>query len=63
MQWKFPLNETSFKKDPMKNRLIAQGDTISSEAIRGWKKAKFSFENEQLVLRFKNGKIVHFDRE
>mgnify|MGYP001550751622 CR=1 FL=1 len=40
-----------------------EGDTISSEAIRDGKKATFSFENEQLVLRFKGGKVVRFDRE
>ena len=39
------------------------GDTISSEAIRDGKKATFSFESDQLVLRFKSGKIVRFDRE
>lgn len=39
------------------------GDTISSEAIRDGKKAKFSFERYQLVLRFKSGKVVRFDRE
>ncbi|MGK2904963.1 MAG: hypothetical protein ACSLFH_01265 [Desulfuromonadales bacterium] len=39
------------------------GDTISSEAIRDGKKAKFSFESDQLVLRFKSGKVVRFDRE
>lgn len=39
------------------------GDTISSEAIREGKKATFSFENDQLVLRFKSGKVVRFDRE
>jgi hypothetical protein len=39
------------------------GDTISSEAIRDGKKATFSFESDQLVLRFKSGKVVRFDRE
>lgn len=38
------------------------GDTISSEAIRDGKKANFSFESDQLVLRFKSGKVVRFDR-
>lgn len=38
-------------------------DTISSEAIRDGKKAKYSFESEQLVLRFKSGKVVRFDRK
>ncbi len=39
------------------------GNTISSAAIRDGKKATFSFENDQLVLRFKSGKVVRFDRE
>jgi hypothetical protein len=39
------------------------GDTIRSAAIRDGKKATFSFENDQLVLRFKSGKVVRFDRE
>ena len=47
----------------LKGSFSVHGDTISSEAIRDGKKAKFSFENEQLVLRFKSGKVVRFDRE
>jgi hypothetical protein len=39
------------------------GDTIRSAAIRDGKEATFSFESDQLVLRFKSGKVVHFDRE
>lgn len=39
------------------------GNTISSEAIRDGKEANFSFESSQLVLRFKSGKIVRFNRE
>jgi hypothetical protein len=38
-------------------------ETISSEAIRDGKRADFSFEGDQLVLRFKSGKIIRFDRE
>ncbi len=47
----------------LKGSFSLQGDTISSEAIRDGKEAKFSFERDQLVLRFKSGKVVHFDRE
>ncbi len=47
----------------LKGTFFVNGDTISSEAIRDGKKAKFSFENEQLVLRFKSGIVVRFDRE
>lgn len=39
------------------------GVFFSSQAIRDGKKAKFSFEGGQLVLRFKSGKVVRFDRE
>jgi|GEM_PF-3172895 len=39
------------------------GNTVSSEAIREGKEATFSFESDQLVLRFKSGKVVRFDRE
>ena len=47
----------------LKGSFSVHGDTISSEAIRDGKNAKFSFENDQLVLRFKSGKVVRFDRE
>ncbi len=47
----------------LKGSFSVHGDTISSEAIRDGKEAKFSFENNQLVLRFKSGKVVRFDRE
>jgi len=47
----------------LKGSFSVHGDTISSEAIRDGKKAKFSFENDQLVLRFKSGKVVRYDRE
>jgi len=47
----------------LKGSFSVHGDTISSEAIRDGKKANFSFENSQLVMRFKSGKVVHFDRE
>ena len=47
----------------LKGSFSVYGDTISSEAIRDGKKAKFSFESDQLVLRFKSGKVVRFDRE
>ena len=47
----------------LKGSFSVHGDTISSEAIRDGKKAKFSFESDQLVLRFKSGKVVRFDRE
>jgi hypothetical protein len=39
------------------------GDKIKSKAIRDGEKATFSFEGKQLVLRFKSGKVVRFDRE
>jgi hypothetical protein len=47
----------------LKGVFSVNDDTISSEAIRDGKKAKFSFVNEQLVLRFKGGKVVRFDRK
>ncbi len=47
----------------LKGSFSVNGDTISSEAIRDGKKAKFSFQGDQLVLRFKSGKVVRFDRE
>lgn len=47
----------------LKAAFSVHGDTISSEAIRDGKKAKFSFENDQLVLCFKSGKVVRFNRE
>ncbi|KRP35463.1 MAG: hypothetical protein ABS34_10960 [Opitutaceae bacterium BACL24 MAG-120322-bin51] len=42
---------------------LVDGNTISSEAIREGKEAKFCFERKQLVLRFKSRKVVRFDRE
>ena len=47
----------------LKGPFTVHGDTLKSEAIRDGKKAKFSFEDKQLVLRFKSGKVVRFDRE
>lgn len=47
----------------LKGAFSVHGDTISSEAIRDGKEAKFFFENDQLVLRFKNDNVVRFDRE
>ncbi|MGK2913547.1 MAG: class I fructose-bisphosphate aldolase [Porticoccaceae bacterium] len=47
----------------LKGSFSVHGDTIRSAAIRDGKKAKFSFESDQLVLRFKSGKVVRFDRE
>jgi len=47
----------------LKGPFSVHGDTISSEAIRDGKTAKFSFESDQLVLRFQSGKVVRFDRE
>jgi len=47
----------------LKGPFSVHGDTISSEAIREGKKATFSFESDQLVLHFKSGKVVRFDRE
>ena len=38
-------------------------DTIRSKAIRGGRKAKYSFEGEQLLLQFEEGKVVRFRRE
>jgi len=51
------------KVKEMKGPYKVRGDTISSKAIRGGTKAKFWFEGEQLVLQFKDGKIVRFRRE
>jgi hypothetical protein len=36
---------------------------ISSKAIRGGTKVKYSFEGEQLLLQFEDGKVVHFRPE
>jgi hypothetical protein len=47
----------------LEGAFTVNGDTISSEALRDGKKAKFSFENEQLVLRFISGKVIRFDRK
>jgi hypothetical protein len=47
----------------LKGSFSVHGDTISSAAIQDGSKAKFSFESDQLVLRFKSGKVVRFDRE
>ncbi len=47
----------------MEGPFTVRGDTISSEAIRDGKQATYSFEGRQLVLRFKSGKVVRFDRE
>jgi hypothetical protein len=47
----------------LKESFSVHGNTISSEAIRDGKEANFSFENDQLVLRFKSGKVVRFNRE
>jgi hypothetical protein len=47
----------------LKGSFSVHGDTISSEAIRDGKEATFSFESDQLVLRFKSGKVVRFDLE
>lgn len=46
----------------LKGSFSVHGDTISSVAIRDEKRAIFSFERNQLVFRFKSGKIVRFDR-
>lgn len=47
----------------LKGAFSVQNNTISSEAIRDGKEATFSFESDQLVLSFKSGKVVHFNRE
>lgn len=47
----------------IKEPFSVHGNTISSEAIRDGKEANFSFQSGQLVLRFKSGKVVRFNRE
>jgi hypothetical protein len=47
----------------LEGAFTVQGDTISSEALRDGKKAKFSFEKDKLVLVFISGKVIRFDRE
>lgn len=47
----------------LKGAFSVDGNTVSSVAIRDGKKAKFSFEHDQLVLRFKSGKVVRFDKK
>jgi len=39
------------------------GDVISSDAIRGGTSVTYWFEGEQLVIRYKAGKTVRFDRQ
>ncbi len=39
------------------------GDVISSSAIRGGISVKYWFDGEQLVIRYKEGKTVHFTRQ
>lgn len=39
------------------------GDVISSDAIRGGTSVTYWFEGEQLLIRYKEGKTVRFDRE
>lgn len=51
------------KVKDLKGPYEVHGDTISSKAIRGGTKAKYSFEGEQLVLQFEGGKVVRFRRE
>jgi hypothetical protein len=46
----------------IKESFPVQGNTIISEAIRDRKEANFSFENDQLVLRVKSGKVVRLNR-
>lgn len=47
----------------LKGAFSVDGDTIRSEAIRDGKKANFSFEDKQLLLRFTSGKVLRFDRK
>jgi hypothetical protein len=47
----------------LKGSFSVHGDTVRSEALRDGKKAKFSFKKKQLVLRFKSGRVLCFDRE
>lgn len=51
------------KVEDLKGPYEVQGDTISSEAIRGGTTAKYSFDGEQLLLQFEDGKVVRFHRE
>lgn len=50
------------KVEEIKEPYKVRGNTITSKAIRGGTKAKFWFEGERLVLQFKDGKIVRFNR-
>jgi len=38
------------------------GDVISSEAIRGGTSVTYSFEGEQLIIRYQEGKTIAFHR-
>ena len=39
------------------------GNVISSEAIRGGTSVKYSFEGDDLIIRYKEGKSVRFKRQ
>ena len=43
--------------------LPIRDDTISPEALRDRNNPKFPFAREQLVLLFKSGKVVRFDKK
>jgi len=39
------------------------GNTIHSDAIRGGTSVKFWFDGDQLVIRYEQGKTIHFTRQ
>ncbi len=40
-----------------------RGDVISSEAIRGGTSVNYSFDGDDLIIRYKEGKTVRFKRQ
>lgn len=40
-----------------------QGNIVSSEAIRGGTSVEFWFEDEDLIIKYKDGKTVRFHKE
>lgn len=39
------------------------GNVVSSEAIRGGTSVEFWFEDDDLIIKYKDGKIIRFHRE
>jgi hypothetical protein len=53
------VGQVKNKKGPFE----VNGDIISSEAIRGGTSVRFWFDGAQLVIQYKQGKTIRFDRQ